>query len=102
MGGGGTANVDEWMNASTVDTLMTISTVDTFSQTVALSDGSFGGGDFAVFRFKIDDFENTANNSQWDVANGSMTLDVIPEPATLGLVAAFGGGIVFIRRRFMI
>lgn len=26
----------------------------------------------------------------------------IPEPATLGLVAAFGGGILFIRRRFMI
>jgi len=27
---------------------------------------------------------------------------VIPEPATLGLVAAFGGGILFIRRRFLI
>lgn len=26
----------------------------------------------------------------------------IPEPATLGMVAAFGGGIMFIRRRFMI
>ncbi len=26
---------------------------------------------------------------------------VIPEPATLGLVAAFGGGILFIRRRFL-
>ncbi|VGO13851.1 hypothetical protein PDESU_02408 [Pontiella desulfatans] len=25
----------------------------------------------------------------------------IPEPATLGLVAAFGGGVLFIRRRFM-
>jgi len=29
-------------------------------------------------------------------------LAVIPEPATLGLIAAFGGGILFIRRRFMI
>ncbi|WP_372846721.1 PEP-CTERM sorting domain-containing protein [Pontiella sp.] len=27
---------------------------------------------------------------------------VIPEPATLGLVAVFGGGVLFIRRRFMI
>lgn len=34
--------------------------------------------------------------------NGSLTLNVIPEPATLGLVAAFGASILFIRRRFMI
>ncbi len=27
---------------------------------------------------------------------------VIPEPATMGLVAAFGGAVLFIRRRFMI
>ena len=31
-----------------------------------------------------------------------MTFEVIPEPATLGLVVAFGGGILFIRRRFML
>ncbi|MDF7799082.1 hypothetical protein P4C99_06380 [Pontiellaceae bacterium B1224] len=30
------------------------------------------------------------------------TIRVIPEPVTLGLVAAFGGGILFIRRLFMI
>jgi len=41
------------------------------------------------------------------VANGTNDLNfyvqgtVIPEPATLGLVAAFGGGILLIRRRFM-
>ncbi|VGO14177.1 hypothetical protein PDESU_02736 [Pontiella desulfatans] len=29
-------------------------------------------------------------------------IQAIPEPATLGLIAAFGGGILFIRRRFMI
>ena len=28
-------------------------------------------------------------------------VDVIPEPATIGLVAAFGGAVLFIRRRFM-
>lgn len=28
-----------------------------------------------------------------------LTFDVIPEPGTLGLIAVFGGGIVFIRRR---
>ncbi|WP_168442098.1 PEP-CTERM sorting domain-containing protein [Pontiella desulfatans] len=31
--------------------------------------------------------------------NLSGTFTVIPEPATLGLVVAFGGGIIFVRRR---
>jgi hypothetical protein len=30
------------------------------------------------------------------------SIQAIPEPATLGLIAVFGGGILFIRRRFMI
>jgi hypothetical protein len=30
-----------------------------------------------------------------------VSFEVIPEPATLGLVAVMGGGILFIRRRFM-
>lgn len=34
--------------------------------------------------------------------NFAITGTVIPEPGTLGLVAAFGGGVLFIRRRFMI
>ncbi|MDF7799267.1 PEP-CTERM sorting domain-containing protein [Pontiellaceae bacterium B1224] len=34
--------------------------------------------------------------------NGASTLTAIPEPATLGLLGAFGGAILFIRRRFMI
>lgn len=32
----------------------------------------------------------------------NISVTVIPEPATLGLVAVFGGGVLFIRRRFMI
>lgn len=32
----------------------------------------------------------------------ALTLQAIPEPATLGLVAAFGGAVLFIRRRFML
>lgn len=31
-----------------------------------------------------------------------MSLEAVPEPGTLGLVAAFGGAVLFIRRRFMI
>jgi len=32
----------------------------------------------------------------------SFSIQTIPEPATLGMVAVFGGGIMFIRRRFML
>ncbi|VGO23539.1 hypothetical protein [Pontiella sulfatireligans] len=37
---------------------------------------------------------------KWRAAD--FTFDVIPEPATLGMVAACGAGILFIRRRFML
>ncbi len=37
-----------------------------------------------------------------DQDNDIVTLTVIPEPATLGLIAAFGAGMLFIRRRFLI
>jgi len=33
--------------------------------------------------------------------SGSGTITVIPEPATLGMVTLFGGGLMFIRRTFM-
>jgi len=39
------------------------------------------------------------SGSTWDVAT---TVTTIPEPATLGMVVAFGGGILFIRRKLMI
>ncbi|VGO19360.1 PEP-CTERM sorting domain-containing protein [Pontiella sulfatireligans] len=37
-----------------------------------------------------------------EIRMGTSYVDVIPEPATLGLVTAFGAGVLFIRRRFMI
>jgi hypothetical protein len=42
----------------------------------------------------------TAGGNELVLDNIAVT--VIPEPATLGLLGAFGGGILFIRRRFMI
>lgn len=53
-------------------------------------------------------FADTVDQSIWSFnvdnsgANGVLTVTAIPEPATLGMVALFGGGILFIRRRFMI
>ncbi|MDF7825554.1 PEP-CTERM sorting domain-containing protein [Pontiellaceae bacterium B12227] len=44
--------------------------------------------------------QNDANSVTMDRTVSQMT--VIPEPATLGLITAFGGGILIIRRRFMI
>lgn len=37
----------------------------------------------------------------WTVTGASAEFTAIPEPATLGLVAAFGGGILFLRRLMM-
>ncbi len=41
-----------------------------------------------------------ADGKAW--SSNSLVFDTIPEPATLGLVAAMGSGILFIRRRFVI
>jgi len=48
-------------------------------------------------------YSEGAWNSAWSEGktDAQLTLDVIPEPATLGLIAAFGGGLLFVRRRFM-
>lgn len=58
-------------------------------------------GDWKYFRWN---FFNTAANAgkTFTIDKITYATDVIPEPATLGLLGAFGGGILFIRRRFMI
>jgi hypothetical protein len=48
-------------------------------------------------------FDYTTPNTVDDAGNLHMAFaEVIPEPATMGLIGAFGGAILFIRRRFMI
>ena len=44
---------------------------------------------------------NMSGGGAYAVYDG-ITLEAIPEPATLGMVALFGGGILIIRRKFMI
>lgn len=53
-------------------------------------------GDGGAAGIRIDEMRIATD---WDSAVNGM---VIPEPATLGLIAGFGGGVFFIRRRFMI
>jgi hypothetical protein len=59
----------------------------TYAELVAFGD-TFGGG--------VDFSDNLIDNG------GTVYIgQVIPEPATLGMITAFGGSILFIRRRFM-
>ena len=51
---------------------------------------------------RINGVEQTDTSGFSITFDGTNTLVAIPEPATLGLIAAFGGGILFIRHRFMI
>lgn len=96
----GSANLTAWMAASSQGSV----TVDlgaaagSYSDVgITLADDTFAN-DYAIFRFSIE--TQTAADEQTDFTG--VTLNVIPEPATLGMVAVFGGGILFIRRRFMI
>lgn len=69
-------------------TLLELENGDIDDQGLELSGTTASGWSFAI--------DNTG-------ANGLLTATyAIPEPATLGLVAAFGGAVMFIRRRFMI
>ncbi len=78
------------------------------------SDGSFvdlvtdGAGMTSIDRIQL---VVDASNGTWEYGNvggtatefikiDSVTMSQIPEPATLGLIAAFGGGLLFIRQRF--
>ncbi|MDF7825976.1 PEP-CTERM sorting domain-containing protein [Pontiellaceae bacterium B12227] len=72
-------------------TLVGGDTVDAYAEYTGLS--SVGG----VLSFTVSDYEDSglASISQ-------MSLEAIPEPGTLGLVAAFGGAVLFIRRRLMV
>lgn len=46
---------------------------------------------------------NSARSGQNDITQlGQLQFEVIPEPATMGLISAIGGGILFIRRWFVI
>lgn len=44
----------------------------------------------------------TVGGGTGDPIDTALSITTIPEPATLGLIAVFGGGVIFIRRRFMI
>ena len=76
---GGINNYSEWIGAN-------------IEGTAWIADGGY-----ANFRLKINT-GNAAAGSQLD--NFALSMDVIPEPATVGLLGLFGGAMAFVRKRF--
>jgi hypothetical protein len=101
MGPSGTANITTWQGTAALNSVIGLDTVGEYNQAIDLSDGSFDE-DYAVFRFTTPLTVATSGEyGQWDVGS-DITLDVVPEPATLGLMVTFGGAALFIRRRMML
>ncbi len=87
--------------------------VGAITQTIGSID--YAGVDYIASAFDLSSFADigagdytlsvTVNNmvggGAYAIYDG-VTLQAIPEPATLGMVALFGGGILFVRRRLMI
>ncbi|VGO12542.1 hypothetical protein PDESU_01095 [Pontiella desulfatans] len=69
-----------------------------------LADNTLEAGQSVVFRldFVQDGTIQYEGGHNLYLDNIAISGTVIPEPATLGLVAAFGGAVLFIRHRFMI
>lgn len=69
----------------------------------AMTDLIIADGESAAFRIEVNWSDAAATgNPTWNVDNVAISGTVIPEPATLSLIAAFGGTVLFIRRRFCI
>lgn len=62
--------------------------------------------DDALHRVRIEVNTEDSTSFDWSIGDGfhakvsGLAVYAVPEPATLGLIAAFGGGILFIRRNF--
>lgn len=93
---GGTLDIqDDWSGAMSVVDGATVKVgANAFTLDLTANGSAVANGIYSVADL------NTEIGST--IFNGTGSIEVIPEPATLGMVAAFGGGILFIRRRFMI
>ncbi|VGO13297.1 hypothetical protein PDESU_01853 [Pontiella desulfatans] len=85
---------NKWQDGSTVDLL------------IGSGEITFDAGENSIMLYA--DFDNSWTDGDGDIlyakSDGGSTYFwvAIPEPATLGLISAFGGGMLFIRRRFLI
>ena len=93
---------DSWNGAMTVVDGALVEVGDDAADTYTFDQGDLvvGGSAFNTLGTYTAAELNTATGTS--IFSGAGSIEVIPEPATLGLVAAFGGAVLFIRRRFMI
>lgn len=77
-----------WTQATGLSTL-----TDNFGNSYAMSSSANAGNTIS--------WGSGSTGGQGSVVANNVTLNSIPEPATLGMVAAFGGAILFIRRKMM-
>ncbi len=69
--------------------------------TVTINQTKAAMSDFNYLAVVLTADSNVLNDDTNFIAWDNVNLTVIPEPATLGLGAVFGGAVLFIRRRFM-
>jgi len=75
-------------------------TIDVTGDGKLIADGDHTGGlDWMIGAGLITG--DAGVDAVYDIGTGKTTLSVIPEPATLSLVALLGGGMLWIRKRFM-
>ena len=85
--------------SGTLTSLFDVSYTALSNGTTAVIDFEYDGtGDIAMV-FEAKATGGPLNFTQ-STRTDNMSLEVIPEPATLGLVAVFGGAVLFLRRRF--
>ncbi|MDF7822604.1 PEP-CTERM sorting domain-containing protein [Pontiellaceae bacterium B12227] len=65
----------------------------------AFTADTLGTGTDLIHNFRIDP-ANSIQGANFEI--DYLRVEAIPEPATLGMIAAMGGALLFIRRRFMI
>jgi hypothetical protein len=94
--GTGGVNLHSFSDSAKVTTM---TGVDVDLTASAMTDFILTGGQSATFRFDFTDSEGATGAAFVDNIGILGTVDVIPEPGTLGLVAFFGSTVLFIRRR---
>ncbi len=108
LSGSGTAGFSEWSSINTrnhneVGTFIDIYEGTTTGGSLLLHAPDYNGSNFGTHSFSTSDSSITMTYDGTSAYLNGLTFDLatIPEPATLGLIAAFGSALLFIRRRLM-
>ncbi|VGO13043.1 hypothetical protein PDESU_01597 [Pontiella desulfatans] len=94
------ADASSWMVSGVLSNMLTGASVEMGTGVVGEFDTSsayFTDDLYALMNSSNKDSEGNFSNRVVD----QFSVTAIPEPATLGLIAGFGGAVLFIRRRFM-